>query len=211
MTGAFKEPLELTDPTSTNTDSGMLYKSLPKNPIRMRSAVDPTVTRIAVELTLPENHRHSVVTEPLLSSLRELVSVDCVFVTMFDVTAERIEWINSASVKIKKCNPFELVGSAQPCNSDMLNRLLKHQLLDIRDYNTAGDDYALFSAQVAALNLSSALVGGIKIGSAIRGLMSFGSHLRRSNWDMDTHLILKLMSASYAAGYERSLLQLQKV
>ncbi|MES1195615.1 MAG: hypothetical protein ABUL58_01560 [Steroidobacter sp.] len=183
-------------------------KTVPGRTARIHVALDPTIARLAVELSLPENHLNEKSLEPLLNALRELTALDCVFVALFDQKQSRIETVSAAiGATIKKCKPETLIGAMQPCSKEMLKRLGKHQLLDVRDYNTLGPEHELFSSQIASLNLSSALVGGIHVRNRIQGLMFFGSLRRRSSWDVETHLIMKLMAASYAAGHER--LQLQ--
>jgi hypothetical protein len=188
--------------------SGASHKTASSNTPRIHVALDPTIARLAVELSLPENHSNEKTVEPLLNALRELAGIDCVFVALLDDKRLRIETVCAAiNPAVKKCRPETLIGAMQPCSEDMLKRLGKHQLLDVRDYNTSGPEHELFSSQIASLNLSSALVGGIHACNGVQGLMFFGSLRRRSNWDVDTRLIMKLMCASYAAGHER--LQLQ--
>jgi len=187
-----------------NTEADPTYKPLPQNPAKIQSRLDAGLTRIAVEFTLAETHRNEIMTEPLLNSLRETLSLDCICVAMFDGTRSRIASVSSAvGTSIKNCKPQALIGAVQPCSANTLKRMLKHQLLDVRDFNTLGPEHELFSSQVASVNMSSALVAGLKIDNTIQGLMYFASFRRRSSWDVETHLILKLMSASFAAGYER--------
>lgn len=204
---------EVTTPTGTVLDkvltsktaieTGAFYKSTRSNEPAKRAALDPTIARIAVELTCPDNHVQDATIESLLSSLREVASLSCAFVAMFDERRVRIEKIISASMTIKNCKPDTLMGAMQPCTSEMLARLAKHQLLDVNDYNSTGPAWDLISSHVASLNLSSVLIGGINVLGNVQGLMIFGSLLRRSDWDVETRLTMKLMSASYAAGFER--------
>ncbi|HEX2586154.1 MAG TPA: hypothetical protein VHL14_13575 [Steroidobacteraceae bacterium] len=179
-------------------------------PELMHGVLDPSVTGIAVELTLPQNHVNAETVEPYLKSLCELVAVDCVFVALFDETREKIEWVNSVSNKYDLCNPFVLLNSQQPCCERLKSKLANKQLLEIRDTGAADTDNADFNAKLAGLNLGSMLVAGLSCnngeGSGIAGIMVLGTMRRRSRWDMDTHLMLKLMAASYAAGYERYVL-----
>jgi len=184
-------------------ETGAFYKSTRSKVLPKGASLDPTVTRIAVELTCPENHANSATIDFLLDSLREMASLSCVFVALFDERRVRIEKINTANVTVKNCKPDTLLGAMQPCSADMLARLARHQLLDVKDYNSTGDEWDLISSQVASLNLSSVLVGGINVLNNVQGLMVFGSLLRRSEWDVETRLAMKLMSASYAAGFER--------
>lgn len=179
-------------------------------PEPMHGVLDPSVTGIAVELTLPQNHVNAETIEPYLQSLRGLVAVDCVFVALFDEAREKIEWINSVSNKYDLCNPFVLLKSPQPCCDRVKTRLATRQLLEIRDTSASDVDYTEFNTNLASLNLGSMLVAGLSCNNGstndIAGVMVLGTMRRRSRWDMDTHLMLKLMASSYAAGYERYLL-----
>jgi hypothetical protein len=89
-------------------------------------------------------------------------------------------------------------------------RLANKQLLEIRDTGASEGDYADFNKKLAGLNLGSMLVAGLSChqgtSNSIAGVMVLGTMRRRSRWDMDTHLMLKVMAASYAAGYERHVL-----
>lgn len=200
---ALEVAAEVREKTS-RTEPAAGFKVIPHRADRFRSALDPTVARLAVELSLPENIANANKLESLLDSLRELVSLDCVFAAILDEPRTRIEVVHGVvGAKMKNCKPQNLIGSMQPCSPDMLKRFSKHQLLDVRDYNSQGPDYELFSSYISSINLSSALVGGIRVQDQLQGLMFFGTLLRRSSWDVEMHLIMKLMSASFAAGLER--------
>ena len=167
------------------------------------ATMNPVVTRIAVDLTMPNNHASSATIQPYLSSLQKLLSLDCVFVALFGAERIRVEWVAASTNRYEHCNPYELKGTLQPCNDDLLQRLSRHQLLDVRDSTNLRGEYAEFSSRMLGLNLCSMLVGGIVLNNHVSGIMVFGSLHRRQGWDMDTHLIMKLMTANYAAGYER--------
>jgi len=173
------------------------------------SGVGPTLVRIAVDLTLPQNHANSGMIEPYLQSIQAHLNLDCVFVALFNSTRNRIGWVAAAKSHYAYCNPRELVGSPQPCDAEMLNRLGRYQLADIRDSTIATGEYPDFCSRLVNLNLCSMLVGGILIGDEVCGLMVFGSLHRRDKWEAEAHLALKLMSSSYAAGYERNQLRLR--
>jgi len=165
--------------------------------------MNPVLTGIAVDLTMPNHHASSATIRPYLNSLQQLMSLDCVFVALFGMAKTRIEWVAACGNRYEHCNPYELTGMPQPCNAELLQRLVRHQLLDVRDCTDHRGEYAEFSSRMLCLNLCSMLVGGIVLNEQVSGMMVFGSLHRRQGWDMDAHLIMKLMSASYAAGYER--------
>lgn len=176
----------------------------------LQTGIDATLTCIAVELTMPRNHLSTGTIVPHLQSLQTRLELDCVFVALFDHESSRIAWIAAGHSQYEHCNPYGLTGTPQPCNAELLQRLSRHQLLDVRDSTYLRGEYAEFSARMLPLNLCSMLVGGILFEDRVGGLMVFGSLHRRSNWEMETHLAMKLMSASYAAGLERHQLQLSR-
>jgi len=166
-------------------------------------AIDPVLTRVAVELTIAKNHATSSTIQPCLNALQKLISLDCVFVALFGSNKSRIEWVAASKYRYEHCNPYELVGSRQPCNAELSQRLLRGQSLDIRDCTNMRGEYGEFCSHMLPLNLCSMLVGGIAIDDQLTGLIAFGTLHHRQRWDMEIHLIMKLITASYAAGYER--------
>jgi len=168
--------------------------------------LDPLITGMAVELTRPQNHIDAATVEPYLKSLCDLVAADCVFVALFDKAGEKVEWVNSVSNKYDVCNPFVLLNSPQPCEERLKAKLVSKQLLEIRDTAIADSEFPEFTFHLAGINLGSMLVAGLCCNNQLAGVMVLGTVRSRSRWDMDTHLILKLMAASYAAGYERYVL-----
>jgi hypothetical protein len=159
---------------------------------------------------MPQNHVNSGMIEPYLQSIQEHLHLDCVFVALFNTTRSRISWVAAAKSHYNYCNPHELAGSSQPCNAEMLRRLARYQLADVRDSASTRGEYAEFCARMVDLNLCSMLVGGILVSDQIHGLMVFGSLHRREKWETEAHLAMKLLSASYAAGYERHQLRLSQ-
>jgi hypothetical protein len=57
----------------------------------LTQTIDPSVTRLAVELLNPEFHASAMVIEGCLQSLRELLSVDAVMALLFDDDSQVIQ------------------------------------------------------------------------------------------------------------------------
>ena len=169
--------------------------------------VDPTMVQIAVELTMPKVHTSARLVEPYLQALQNALLVDSVFVALFDRTLTRVSWIAASNSNYQYCNPYELIGISQPFNVELLQRLKMQQLLDVRDGTYHAGEYAELSKQLMPLNLCSMLIGGITAAERVVGFMLFGSLHRRNDWDTETHLTMKLMTACYTAGLERSQLR----
>jgi len=156
---------------------------------------------------MPRVHTSARLVEPYLQALQSALQVDAVFVALFDRTLTRVSWVASSNTNYQYCNPHELIGISQPFNIELLQRLKMHQLLDVRDGTYLAGEYGEFCKQLLPLNLCSMLVGGISAGERMVGFMLFGSLHRRNQWEMATHLTLKLMTACYTAGLERSQLR----
>lgn len=197
-----------TSSQATLTIGGSHPRSKAQHGAVLQTAIDATLTCIAVELTVPRNHVSVSTIVPHLQSLQTCLELDCAFVALFDRDASRIAWVAAGNSQYQHCNPYELIGTSQPCNDELLQRLSRYQLLDVRDSTYLRGEYAGFSTRMLQLNLCSMLVGGILFAEKVAGLMVFGSLHRRNNWAMETHLAMKLMSASYAAGLERHQLHL---
>jgi len=169
--------------------------------------VDPTVVQVAVELTMPKVHTSARMVEPSLQALQNHLALDSIFVALFDRTLTRISWIAASNSNYQYCNPHELIGVPLPFNPELLQRLKMLQLLDVRDSTSLQGEYGEFCKQLLPLNLCSMLISGITVADRVVGFMLFGSLHRRSGWEAETHLTMKLMTACYTAGLERSQLR----
>lgn len=170
-------------------------------------SLDPTMVQIAVELSMPKIHTSARLVEPSLQALQNHLALDSVFVALFDRSLIRISWIAASNTNYQYCSPHDLIGLPQPFNHELLQRLQMHQLLDVRDSTCRTGEYGEFCKQMLSLNLCSMLVSGITVAERVVGFMLFGSLHRRSRWETETHLAMKLFTACYTAGLERSQLR----
>jgi len=177
--------------------------------VQPAQALDPTVVQVAVELSMPKVHVSARAVEPHLQVLQNHLAVDSVFVALFDRSLIRISWVAASNTNYQFCNPYELIGVPQPFNHELLQKLRLHQLLDVRDSTYLSGEYGEFCKQLLPLNLCSMLVSGISVSERVVGFMVFGSLHRRNNWESETHLTMKLITACYTAGLERSQLRMR--
>ncbi len=167
------------------------------------AAIDPSITRVAVELLRPEFHADEIAIQGYLQSLRELLSVDSVLVILFDTAQQKIMQVLANTIPRINCEATTLVGEAIPGRAVLLERLMGQRLLEIRDLNKPSSQYHELATRFAKLNSGSMLVSGLTVHDRIAGMMVVASSRARSSWEMDTHLVLKLISANYSAGLER--------
>ena len=170
---------------------------------QISAAIDPSVTRIAVELLSPEFHGSDITIEGCLQSLRELLSVEGVLVLLFDEQQLTVQRVLSSCTHRVRCNAEILLNKVIPDQSMLLERLTHQRLLEIRDVARPRHEYAQLAACFARFNAGSMLISALTVSERIAGLMMMVSARSRSSWEMDTHLVLKLVAANYSAGLER--------
>jgi len=169
----------------------------------LSQTIDPSVTRVAVELLNPEFHGSAVVIESYLQSLRELLSVDGVLVMLFDDTLQVIQQIIASAGPRLHCNVEELLNNGIASKDLLLERLTGQRLLEIRDLMRPREEYAELAQQLSCLHAGSVLMSALIVQNKMVGIILIASLRPRSSWDMDTHLVLKLIAANYSAGLER--------
>ena len=167
------------------------------------AAIDPSVTRLAVELLRPEFHASDITIEGYLQSLRELLSVDGVLVLLFDDAQSSVQHVLCNTTRRLLVNAESLLNRTLPDMSVLLSRLTQQRLLEIRNISEPHPDYAQLAESFAVLNAGSMLIAGLTVHERVAGVLMVISARPRSSWEMDVHLVLKLLAANYSAGLER--------
>ena len=166
-------------------------------------AIDPSITRLAVELLTPDFHASEMVIEGHLQSMRELMSVDGVMVVLFDEAQQEIQQVMAAATTRLHWDAKALVGEGIPDRTVLFERLAGQRLLEIRDVVKPRSEYAELARRFKALKAESILVSGLIVLGRLVGAIVIASARPRSSWAMDVHLVLKLVAANYSAGLER--------
>ncbi|MGE3532954.1 MAG: PAS domain S-box protein, partial [Steroidobacteraceae bacterium] len=171
-----------------------------------QAVIDPMLTKLAVELQTPELHGDDAALRTCLQNLRELLHADAAFIALFDDVRTHITKVLTASSVYAGCNPEVLLGEAIPARMALLERLDAQRLLELR--STAGNHgqhsmHAELVMRFAAMQVSSALLAGVWLQGRAVGFIAVCATHPRAGWDVEAHLLLKLLSASHAAGLER--------
>ncbi len=185
--------------TGGDVDLSRLLAGAPVQPIH--ASIDPMLTKLAVELQIADLHGNDTGLRAALQNMRELLQADAVFVALFDERREHIGKVLTASSVYAGCNPEVLTGEAIPSGAALCERLDAQRLLEIRE--SAGGRYAALLARFAGLRIGSALLAGVVVQGRSIGFIGICATHARAGWDAEVHLLLKLLSASYAAGLER--------
>jgi diguanylate cyclase (GGDEF)-like protein/PAS domain S-box-containing protein len=186
--------------TGSHVDLSRLLSgpSLPSS----QTGIDPMLTKLAVELQSADLHGNDSLIRESLQTMRDLLHADAIFVALFDSTRTTISKVLAVSSTYASCNPEVLAGEAIPSSAAFIARLDAQRLLELRD-TSQSRSYAELLARFAALQVSSALLAGVRLDGRTVGFIAVCATHPRMGWDADVHLMLKLLSASYAAGLER--------
>ncbi|MGC3980312.1 MAG: EAL domain-containing protein [Steroidobacteraceae bacterium] len=174
----------------------------PINQAGHHAGIDPMLTKLAVELQAAELHGNDEGLRSSLQSMRDLLQADAVFVALFDERRQFIDRVLGASNLYAGCNPETLTGEVIPSSAELCERLDAQRLLELRS-TASGRSHLDLMARFAALHVSSALLAGILVQGRAVGFIAVCATHPRSGWDAEVHLLLKLLSASYASGLER--------
>ncbi|MGI9246765.1 MAG: PAS domain-containing protein, partial [Steroidobacteraceae bacterium] len=87
----------------------------------------------------------------------------------------------------------------------VLGATLEHlRIAEFRDTLTPRRDHAGDAARLAALKVRSALLCTLSLSGRVSGFMALlSSQPRKDGWDVNLHLMLKLVGSSFATGLER--------
>jgi PAS domain S-box-containing protein len=171
------------------------------------TGLDPMLTKLAVELQAADLHDNEMAIRVALAGMRELLQADSVFVALFDERREHIANVRSASSVYASCNPEVLTGESIPSAVALCERLDAQRLLEVRSTaltHSLGSGLAELVSRIATLQISSVLIAGVLVQGRAAGFMGVCATHPRTGWDADVHLMLKLLSASYASGLERA-------
>ncbi|HVY23494.1 MAG TPA: EAL domain-containing protein [Steroidobacteraceae bacterium] len=167
------------------------------------TAIDPSITRIAVELLRPEFHASDAAIQGGLQSLRELLSVDAVVVALFDDEMQVVQQTLASCTSRVGFTPALLLNEPIPGRRVLLERLGRQRLMEIRDLARPRNDHSELASCFARFNFGAILVAGIALRDRLAGFILIASARARSSWEVDAHLVLKLIAANYSAGLER--------
>ncbi len=138
-----------------------------------------------------------------LELLREATHVDTAFHVALDTEAGVIGDVQVARGMLATGNPEQLRG--QPLNELpwLQSRLAPLRVSELRDTGAPREDQADDAAIWSHLGIGSVLIIGYSIKGRNAGLLGIANALPRENWDVQLHLLMKLVGSSLSTGLER--------
>ncbi len=165
--------------------------------------IDITCTKVAVDFQNISAGNADAVIRQNLVVLREATNTDAVFLALFDGNGERIDSLATSKGPFAQCRPEMLKGEHLEALPWIRSRLEHVRILEIRDTVGVRPEQASDAARLAGLDIRSLLLIAFAVQGTVRGFLAFASSTPRDGWDVNLHLLLKLVGTSLATGLEK--------
>ena len=165
--------------------------------------IDLACTKIAVDFQNITASNADAVIRQSLDILREATGTDAVFLALFDGRGESIDSVATAKGPFAQCRPEVLKGEPLDALPWIRSRLEHVRILEIRDTVNARAEQAGDAGRLASLDIRSLLLIAFAVQGTVRGFLAFVSSTARDCWDVNLHLLLKLVGTSLACGLEK--------
>jgi diguanylate cyclase (GGDEF)-like protein/PAS domain S-box-containing protein len=181
----------------------------PKRGARPVVGVDVITTKIAVDFQAitAESAFSTIVTS--LEMLREATRVDTAFHIGLDLETDAFGEILVARGMLTTGNPEQLRGQPLDVMPWLRSRLAPLRVSELRDTSEPRADQSEDAAQWSHLGIGSVLLIGYCIGGKPAGVLGIANARARENWEVQLHLLMKLLGSSLSAGLERIAIQRQ--
>ena len=174
---------------------------------RLQFGLDVTCTKIAVDFQNLEAATAEVVIRQNLDLLREATGTDAAFLVTYDAAGRAIQQVEASKGLFVACSPEVLRGEALERFPWIRERLAHTRILEIRDTLTARREHAAEAARFGELGLRAVLLVGLGVRGRPAGFLGLATGAPCAGWDVNFHLLLKLVGSSLAAGLDRVALQ----
>jgi diguanylate cyclase (GGDEF)-like protein/PAS domain S-box-containing protein len=177
--------------------------------LRPLLGLDVICTKIAVDFQsmTAENALGTIVAK--MESLREAARVDTAFHMELDLEAAAFGEIQVARGMLVTGNPEQLRGQPLDSMPWLRSRLAPLRVSELRDTSEPRADQVEDAQQWSHLGIGSVLMIGYCVGGKAAGILGIANARPRENWEVQLHLLMKLLGSSLASGLERIAIQRQ--
>jgi diguanylate cyclase (GGDEF)-like protein/PAS domain S-box-containing protein len=138
-----------------------------------------------------------------LELLREATHTDAAFHIQIDAESGQFNEIQVARGMLATGNPEQLQGQSLQTFPWLKSRLAPLRVSELRDTARPRGDQSEDAAVWNHLGIGSVLIIGYSIGGRSAGLLGIAGAQPRENWEVQLHLLMKLVGSSVATGLER--------
>jgi len=175
----------------------------PKRGIKPAAAFDVVCTKIAVDFQTMTAATAPSVIAANLELLREATCTDTAFHIHFDPETGVFADIQVARGMLATGNPEQLQGQSLEAFPWLQSRLTALRVSGLRDTANPRPDQRDDAARWNHLGIGSLLVIGYFIEGRPAGLLGVAGAQPRDNWEVQLHLLIKLVGSCLATGLER--------
>jgi diguanylate cyclase (GGDEF)-like protein/PAS domain S-box-containing protein len=171
--------------------------------------LDVICTKIAVDFQAmtAENALSTIVAN--LEALREATRVDTAFHMGLDLEGAAFGEIHVARGMLTTGTPEQLAGQPLDVMPWLSSRLAPLRVTELRDTSEPRADQVEDAEQWSHLGIGSVLMIGYCVGGKAAGILGIANARPRDNWEVQLHLLMKLLGSSLASGLERIAIQHQ--
>jgi hypothetical protein len=177
--------------------------SWPRRGARPAVGLDVICTKIAVDF---QTMTAATALDTLivnLELLREATRVDAAFHIAIDPELVQIGDVQVARGMMATGNPEQLRGHTFEELPWLQSRLAPLRVSELRDTGAPREDQAVDAALWSHLGIGSVLLIGYSIKGRAAGLLGIANARPRDHWDVQLHLLMKLVGSSLATGLDR--------
>jgi len=197
-------PTEQTEQFPDFTASDILSPKLWQPDVRRPPlGIDITCTKVAVDFQNLTAENADAVIRQNLGILREATGTDVVFVALLDASGTRIDSIAASRGMFARCRPEVLKDEPLDSLPWIRSRLEHVRIIEFRDTAAVRPEQASDAARLAGLDIRSLLLIAFGVQGVVRGFLAFAAAEPGDGWDVNLHLLLKLVGTSLASGLER--------
>jgi diguanylate cyclase (GGDEF)-like protein/PAS domain S-box-containing protein len=178
-------------------------QSWPRRGVRPAVGLDVICTKIAVdfqgmtEATAPD----CIVAN--LELLREATRADTAFHISLDADLDTFADVQVARDMLATGNPEQLRGQSMEALPWLKSRLAPLRVSEFRDTAKPRPDQTVDAARWCELGIGSVLMIGYYVEGRPAGVLGIAGAMPCENWDVQLHLLMKLVGSSLATGLER--------
>ena len=171
--------------------------------MRPAAGLDVICTKIAVDF---QTMTAATVLDTIiinLELLREATRVDAAFHISLDAELDVFSEIQVARGMLATGNPEQLRGQSLDVMPWLRSRLAPLRVSELRDTGAPRADQRDDAARWSHLGIGSVLMIGYFIKGRPAGVLGIANARPRDNWEVQLHLLMKLVGSSLATGLER--------
>jgi diguanylate cyclase (GGDEF)-like protein/PAS domain S-box-containing protein len=171
--------------------------------------LDVICTKIAVDFQSMTGVTASEIIGANLELLREATRTDAAFHIRVDRESGSFTDIQVARGMLATGNPEQLLGQTLDAFPWLQSRLAPLRVSELRDTAKPRADQSEDAGIWSHLGIGSVLVIGYFMEGRTAGLLGIAGAMPRENWEVQLHLLMKLVGSSLATGLERIGIQRQ--